>query len=102
LRVVGVWETLSESTRADCAVVMPSLDVALHWWPIIVQAFRDRHGTEWVVVTKTAVVSRKTRRVLRLLVPYSRDPTQPLDWRRLRRGYVPLNLYNMYRGGIEW
>lgn len=101
MRVVGVLEIVSINAFEDCAVVLPSLSHAIHWWPIITKAYQERHGENNIEVTKTAIVSKNTRRVLRLWVRYERQPTMPLDWRHYRRGFRFLDLYGLCGGRIR-
>lgn len=91
---VSVLDVLSITTSRDAAVVMDTHEKAIAWWPVLIDAFKRHHGPEYVTVTKTAIVSKRTHRILRLWIPYAPDPTQPLDWTRHRRGYVMLNLYD--------
>lgn len=73
-------EVYSMVLYKDACVVLPTFDHALVYWPIYRTMFRDMHDVDMVGTTKTAIVSKRTHTALRLWVPYTRDPTMPMDF----------------------
>lgn len=90
-------DVLTVGSQRDACVVLPNLQSALHWWPKIVTMFEEAHGPDNLRRTKTAIVMRRT--VVRLWVPYEKEPTMPMDTPEHRMGFEMLNLYGMYKGG---
>jgi hypothetical protein len=82
---VTISETISLLASGDVCVVFPTFNYALAKWPEYVQALQVLHGSEHIVVTKTAATSRKTKTTLRLWVPYATDPTMPMDFIQVRK-----------------
>ena len=91
---VGVIDILSISALRDTCVVLPTLKHAIALWPKYRKVIQESHGERNVVLTKTSVVMARTKTALRLWVPYSRDPTMPLDWVQNRRGFELITPYS--------
>jgi len=101
LKYAGILDVISIGSQRDCAVVFPTLNHALAWWPILRTAFIEYHGQGNIHGTKTAIVSIATNTAVRLWVPYAREPTLPMDYHVDRRHFTDyLNLYGMYQGGL--
>lgn len=99
----SVNDVISETLQRDTAVVLPTLPHAIHWKAILNQAFKEHVPNDLLNLTKTAIVCRATATVMRLWVPYAREPTMPLDRPEVRRGFTFMNLYGygeMVRGKI--
>lgn len=96
---VSILDVISISAQRDAIVVLPTLRHAIHWWPRIIVAAKDKHGSK-AITTRTAIVFHDTKTLVRLWVPYGREPTMPMDIARDRPGRELLNLYSLYRGGL--
>jgi hypothetical protein len=97
----SMTDVLSVGSLRDSAVVLPSLGHALLWWDRIIKMFKETHGINYVTTTKTTVISHRTHTAVRLWVPFSPDPTMPMDFIHsfvFRCDY--LILYGMYRGKL--
>jgi hypothetical protein len=94
----SILDVISYSAQRDTIVVLPTLRHAIHWWPIIIQAGKDTH--KHCTNTRTAVIFQDTHTIIRLWVPYARQPTMPMDYPADRRNKEVLNLYGLYRGGL--
>ena len=100
METVSVLDVISIGAQRDTIVVLPTLPHAIHWWPIIQQAFANNQKRIPPTNTRTAIVCRETKTSTRLWVPYAREPTMPMDIIHDRTGRKLLNLYGMYRGGL--
>lgn len=90
---VGISDVVSQASRQDTILVLPTLKHAVALWPVYRDALVEAHGAEYVNASRTAVTLKRTHTVLRLGVPYSRDPTLPTDWLNIRRGFVAMTPY---------
>lgn len=77
-RNVCMTDVLSLSAQRDCCVVLPTLDHAVRWWDQIKQMIEATEPD--TLHTKTAIIRRRSGTALRLWVPYSLDPTFPMDF----------------------
>lgn len=94
LERAGIEDIASAITYRSCALVLPTLDIAVFWWwPKIIRCLVDRHTQPAIVVTRTAITSRLTHTTLRLWVPYEPEPTMPLDWDVNRSEYALVTPY---------
>ena len=73
-------DVLTMGNAHDVAVVLPTLPHAIHWWPRVTHMFKDYHGFDYLHVSKTGIVSFRSRTIIRLWVPYAPDPTMPMDF----------------------
>jgi hypothetical protein len=89
---VSVLDTVSLSAQHDTVVVLPTHRHAIALWPEYIRAIRERHD-EAVTNTRTAIIMHRTRTVLRLWIPYNRDPSMPMDVERERRDFVMVTPY---------
>lgn len=83
----GVLDVVSMAAQRDTCLVLPTLRHALALWPRYWDVMAEVHGKNKVKISKTAVTTLTTRTILRLWVPYSLDPTMPMDWPSLRRDF---------------
>ncbi len=70
-------DVLSVATRHDACVVLPTLLHATYWWPRVQDMMEDRQE---VKRTKTSLFLNGSKTIVRLWVPYSLDPTMPMDF----------------------
>lgn len=87
LEYISISDAVSRMAERDTCFVLPTLKHALWWWERVNWCIRERHGAEWVTTTKTATVSKRTKTTMRLWVPYTPNPTMPLDTERHRRKF---------------
>ena len=76
----GFIDIVGAFAQRDVCLVLPSLEHAVWWWPEYQECIARRHGIDWINFTKTNIISKKTHTSLRLWVPYSLDPTMPMDF----------------------
>jgi len=76
----GILDVVSMVNDRDTVVVLPGLDYALEWWRVYRTAITEAYGLPAVNHTKTAVVIKVRHTALRLWVPSTRDPQQPMDY----------------------
>lgn len=88
----GFMDVLSLSAQQDTCLVLPSLRHAIELWPKYREALTEVHNGR-LHRTKTGVALFKTKTLLRLWVPYERDPTMPMDWPRLREDFAIITPY---------
>lgn len=98
MKNASLLDVISIGSQRDCAVVLSSFPHAIHYWPILMQMFRDYHGEPAIAVTKTTIVSRATKTAVRLWVPWSKSREMVMDHEERRRGIELLNLYGVYWG----
>lgn len=65
------------ANKRDCCIVLPTLEHATEWWPRVQDMMEDR---QTVKRSKTSLYLMQTHNIVRLWVPYSLDPTMPMDF----------------------
>lgn len=98
MKNASLLDVISIGGQRDCAVVLPTFAHAIHYWPILMQMFKDYHGEPAIAVTKTAIISRASRTAVRLWVPWKKSEEMVMDHEQQRRGMELLNLYGKYWG----
>lgn len=96
IKNASMLDVLAFATNRDTCVVLPTLDHAVFWWPRISDML-DAYQPGLVNKSKTARFLQGTNTILRLWVPYEREPTQPMDFEanfKYRCDY--LDLYGLY------
>lgn len=96
---VGVLDVIGSASLQNTCLVLPTLEHAIALWPKYREAAEAVHKGR-VKKTKTAVYMYRTRTTLRLWVPYSREPTMPLDVELWRRGFYFMTPYNAW--DVSW
>jgi hypothetical protein len=87
------------SQVSHVCLVLPTLDHATALWPVFLGAIRDRHGGKLFMKTsKTSTFMFATQTVLRLWVPYEREPTMWMDWHHERSQFITVSVYSRKDG----
>lgn len=89
----GVLDVISYATQQRICLVLPTLLHAIELWPRYTDALEERAGTTIIKRTKTARIVVGTPGILRLWVPYEREPTQPMDFHQVRAGWDFISPY---------
>lgn len=83
LERVGYADLASISAQRNTCLVLPTLSHAIALWPLYREYVQSKH--KYTHSARTGLAMQDTRTMLRLWVPYEREPTQPMDnpyWRR--------------------
>ena len=76
----GYLDLVSYTAHGDTCLVLPTLGHAVAIWPVVRTMFRERHDERDLALTKASIVCKDTQTVMRLWVPYERDPTMQMDY----------------------
>ncbi len=88
---IGVMDVVSISALWDTCLVLPTLRHAAALWPNYQKLVTELHDK--AKGTKTAVAMLDTHTVLRLWVPYTREPTMVMDEEPQRKGFELVTPY---------
>ena len=92
--MMNVSDTISLASTRDVCVVLPSMEHAIYEWPSYIKVARSKHRHKGcLTTTRTAIVFRCTRTVLRLWVPFVQSLGLPLDKPRERRKFELVSPY---------
>jgi hypothetical protein len=91
---LGVLDIISIASQQNACIVYPTHGHALAHWPIVREAMFDRHDRERVKPSRTSLLMWRTKTLLRLWVPYEREPTRAMDWEHLRAGFTLISPYD--------
>lgn len=88
----GVLDVVSISAQRYTCLVLPTLEHAISLWPYYQWAVTDAHPNHYHK-TKTAIGMTDTKTILRLWVPYTLQPTMPMDWDHFRKDFYLVSPY---------
>lgn len=89
---IGFVDLASISAQRDTCLVLPTLSHAFWLWLYYREFVAERHLGHFYK-SKTSLVMQDTHTILRLWVPYEREPTMPMDWEPFRRDFYMTSPY---------
>ena len=84
-------DVVSIASHRNTCLVLPTLGHAVALWPRYRALVHSK--MEYLASTKTLLLLRDTHTVLRLWVPYEREPTMPMDQPVARHGFKFVSPY---------
>lgn len=86
-------DVVSIASQMNACVVFPTHDHAIHYWPRYKRAIQDQHEYRRVKTSRTSLYMFRTHTLLRMWIPYEREPTRAMDYEVFRNKFVLLSPY---------
>lgn len=99
--LVSIEDCLSIAAQQDCVFILPTLPHAIVLWKSMLDAAVDRYTEEELHRAKTHIFFRPTGKVMRLWVPYEREPTMYMDSERWRKERAWYYMTPYHRGDVR-